>query len=41
MIISDQFSLGHISRDCDEPRSNNYGSGGGGGGGFRGGRGKF
>lgn len=29
--------LGHISRDCGEPRSNNFG---GGGGGFRGGRGK-
>jgi len=28
---------GHISRDCTEPRSNNFGSGGGGG--FRGGRG--
>ncbi len=32
--------LGHVSRDCTEPRSNNYNSGGGGGGGFRGGRGK-
>jgi hypothetical protein len=34
---------GHISRDCGEPRANNFnsGGGGGGGGGFRsGGRGK-
>lgn len=30
--------LGHISRDCDETRSSNFG---GGGGGFRGGRGKL
>lgn len=33
------LSVGHISRDCSEPRSNSFG-GGGGGGGFRGGRGK-
>lgn len=33
------ISLGHISRDCDEQRSNNFG--GGSGGGFRGGRGKL
>jgi hypothetical protein len=41
---NDQFSLGHVSRDCTEPRANNYnsgGSGGGGGGGYRGGRGTF
>jgi hypothetical protein len=42
IFINNQFFLGHISRDCNEPRSNNYGGGGGGGGGgFRSSRGKF
>ena len=40
-FITDQFSSGHISRDCTEQRSNNYGGGGGGGGGYRSGRGKL
>jgi hypothetical protein len=39
-ILKHQFFTGHISRDCTEPRSNNYG-GGGSGGGYRSSRGKF
>jgi len=39
-ILKDQFFTGHISRDCTEPRSNNYG-GGGSGSGYRSNRGKF
>jgi len=39
-ILKDQFFTGHISRDCTEPRSNNYG-GGGSGGSYRSSRGKF
>ncbi len=37
-ILKDQFFTGHISRDCTEPRSNNYG---GGGSTYRSSRGKF
>jgi cellular nucleic acid-binding protein len=39
LITYNQLSLGHISRDCNEPRSNNFGGGGGSGGGFRSSRG--